>query len=425
MKKRLVSFLLVLALVLTMIPVLSASALAVPHARIRVNFYFDGNAPMPAWITAGTFYEPQNPRAIRPDYDPYGPYTPYPYSPIYPTINYEKQYFRAGDMVNPIDKPMTEGSYVLRYKTLDSDPTYYGVYDYPFSIGKPILRIVAEDQYINVGCPLPSFFGAYRLEGLIDGLPFELTPDQINITTNGVRIDIPGDYPLLVMGPSYESEHYRLQYVPGTLHVRTGYAPYYPVNPYNPYNPYYRPNYVNYRTTRNPVYYTNELTSYTDTANGDWFFEAAEYCRKMGIMGGVAYRAFGANVLVNRGTVMTALARLGGVNTENSYPWYQRGMEWCRDTGISTDGNPLKKITREQAVYMLYRYAKFANRNYYQCCEISGYSDYSALRHYAREAMAWAVAAKIVRPENNKLCPQALVSRAELAQMMMNLCLNA
>lgn len=68
-------------------------------------------------------------------------------------------------------------------------------------------------------------------------------------------------------------------------------------------------------------------------------------------------QGFDPDGTVTRGTLMTILARMDGVDTAGGRTWYEKGMAWAVSAGVSDGANPEGVITREQAAVMLYRYA--------------------------------------------------------------------
>ena len=90
--------------------------------------------------------------------------------------------------------------------------------------------------------------------------------------------------------------------------------------------------------------------------DSDWFAGAVDYVYRNGMMNGVGGGLFDPNGSVTRGMLMTVLARMAGVNTAGSQPWYKAGMDWAKAVGVSDGTNPEGSITREQVAVMLYRY---------------------------------------------------------------------
>ena len=114
---------------------------------------------------------------------------------------------------------------------------------------------------------------------------------------------------------------------------------------------------------------------------------------------------------------MTMLARLDGVNTEGGATWYEKGLRWAVENGISDGTVPESPVTREQFVTMLCRYAgAVADRN------VESFSDYENISDWALAAVKWAVSNGIMLGYDGRLNPQGNVTRAETAVMMMRFC---
>ena len=79
-------------------------------------------------------------------------------------------------------------------------------------------------------------------------------------------------------------------------------------------------------------------------------------------------------------------------------------------------------MTREQAVTMLWRFAKAQSFDTTQGgMAIREYDDYDSLSEYAREAMAWAVNTEILKGSNNRLLPDTSCTRAQLVTLLYRL----
>ena len=79
-------------------------------------------------------------------------------------------------------------------------------------------------------------------------------------------------------------------------------------------------------------------------------------------------------------------------------------------------------MTREQAATMLWRFAKAQGFDTTQGgMAIREFDDYDSLSEYAREAMAWAVNAGILKGSGNRLMPAADCTRAQLVTLLYRL----
>lgn len=97
--------------------------------------------------------------------------------------------------------------------------------------------------------------------------------------------------------------------------------------------------------------------SFKDVPQNSWFAGAVQYVTSNSLMNGTSTTAFSPNANMSRGMLMTVLARYAGESTEGGTVWYEKGMNWAKNKGISDGSAPNRNITREQLAAMLYRYA--------------------------------------------------------------------
>ncbi|MCI8438399.1 MAG: hypothetical protein HFF73_02615 [Oscillospiraceae bacterium] len=155
---------------------------------------------------------------------------------------------------------------------------------------------------------------------------------------------------------------------------------------------------------------------YTDVKGPDWFYNNVEYMWKHYLMSGVSDTQFAPNTTTNRGMIWTILARMNNVRTDINpgSTWYEKGMLWCKEQGITDGTNPLSDITREQLVTMLWRNAGKQSGN----GDLSKFSDSADVSEYAVTAMRWAVGNGILNGENGQINPQGTATRAQVAAMV-------
>ena len=116
--------------------------------------------------------------------------------------------------------------------------------------------------------------------------------------------------------------------------------------------------------------------------------------------------------------VMTVLARMDGQNTDGGSVWYERGVAWAKEKGISDGTNPEGSVTREQLAVMLYRYAGEPAMD--KMDSLSSFSDRSKASGYAEQALQWAVKNGIMGGNSDgTLNPDGNATRAEVAAMLM------
>ena len=161
------------------------------------------------------------------------------------------------------------------------------------------------------------------------------------------------------------------------------------------------------------------LAYFSDLNAALWYHEAVDYVVGRGIMNGTGNgTTFSPYMYLNRAMMMTMLARMNGVDTTTGSTWYEVGVKWAVDNGISDGTDIGGAITREQMVTMLYRYAgsPVVIGSY-----SAAFSDVESVSDWAANAMNWAAAVGVIRGKGNgTLDPQGLATRAEVAQFFMN-----
>lgn len=119
---------------------------------------------------------------------------------------------------------------------------------------------------------------------------------------------------------------------------------------------------------------------------------------------------------------MTVLARLDGVDTTGGDKWYTKGVEWAVENELSDGTNPTGKVTREQFVTILYRYAQYKGIDVSvgEDTNILSYNDALEISEYAVPAIQWACGAGVVEGDDNaNLNPEDGSTRAAAATMLM------
>ena len=133
------------------------------------------------------------------------------------------------------------------------------------------------------------------------------------------------------------------------------------------------------------------------------------------LMNGTSTTAFSPNGNMSRGMLMTVLARYAGESTDGGTVWYEKGMNWAKNKGVSDGSAPNASITREQLAAMLYRYAGEPSVS----ADLSAYTDTVDISPYASKAVEWCVAKGILSGKSaTRLAPQDTATRAECAAML-------
>lgn len=155
--------------------------------------------------------------------------------------------------------------------------------------------------------------------------------------------------------------------------------------------------------------------SFKDVPQNSWFAGAVQYVTSSSLMNGTSTTAFSPSATMSRGMLMTVLARYAGESTEGGTVWYEKGMNWAKNKGISDGSAPNRNITREQLAAMLYRYAGEPDG----AADLSAYADAGSVSAYAETAVQWCVKNGILTGKtSSSLAPKATATRAECAAML-------
>lgn len=155
--------------------------------------------------------------------------------------------------------------------------------------------------------------------------------------------------------------------------------------------------------------------SFKDVPQNSWFASAVQYVTSNSLMNGTSTTAFSPSTTMSRGMLMTVLARYAGESTEGGTVWYEKGMNWAKNKGISDGSAPNRNITREQLAAMLYRYAGEPDG----AADLSAYTDAGSVSAYAEKAVQWCVKNGILTGKTSStLAPKATATRAECAAML-------
>lgn len=173
---------------------------------------------------------------------------------------------------------------------------------------------------------------------------------------------------------------------------------------------------------------------YSDVKDDDWFYEAVKYVTENKLFEGDEGK-FNPGDDMTRAMMATVLWRMEG---EPEAPactftdvlegeWYYKAVCWAAEKkvveGYSPEQfDPLKPITREEMVLMLYRYAAFKGLDVSGAAELTEFKDADKISDWALDAMKWAVANKLVEGDEYYLTPGATANRAQVAALLMRYC---
>ena len=153
-----------------------------------------------------------------------------------------------------------------------------------------------------------------------------------------------------------------------------------------------------------------------DDAGAHWAKDAITFVSARELFNGVSDTAFAPDSSMSRAMLMTVLARLEGVDTASGGEWYESGMAWAVEHGISDGSAGNSDITREQLAVMLYRYFGEPETG----GSLDGFADAANVSSWARDALSWAVeSGLIVGTGDGRLDPGGRATRAEVATILM------
>ncbi len=167
-----------------------------------------------------------------------------------------------------------------------------------------------------------------------------------------------------------------------------------------------------------------------DVKKTDWFAQSVIYVIDKGIMKGTGDNEFSPNMDTTRAMVVTMLYRLDAnepKNLENKFSdvekgsWYADPVNWAANEKIVNgmgDGSfkPNDKLTREQLVTVMYRYAEYKKYDVSKLNELKEYKDVNKVSKWAMKPMQWAVENGIISGmTKDTLAPQEGATRAQMA----------
>ena len=155
--------------------------------------------------------------------------------------------------------------------------------------------------------------------------------------------------------------------------------------------------------------------SFADTA-GHWSANAVAFVTARSLFRGVSETAFQPDEPMTRGMLATVLARYDGQDTSGGSVWYEKGMAWAAEKGISDGSQPERALSRQELAVMLYRYAGQPAAS----GSLEAFPDSSSAASWAEQALRWAVSGGLLQGNDaGELNPQGPATRGEVAAMLM------
>ena len=186
---------------------------------------------------------------------------------------------------------------------------------------------------------------------------------------------------------------------------------------------------------------------FPDTSAADWYSDAVSYALGSGIMSGYADGDFGTTDSIKRQDFILMLARYAGVDLDTykdvectltdvqDGAYYEAAINWALAEGVTTgyDNGEFgvgDKMTREQIVTFLYRYAQAIGVDVTVddgAAEAlaAQYADFGKVSSFSKEAIVWALETGVISGKNpTTIAPQGSAQRCQVAQIMYNIFLN-
>ncbi|MBE6909117.1 MAG: hypothetical protein E7474_06050 [Ruminococcaceae bacterium] len=179
--------------------------------------------------------------------------------------------------------------------------------------------------------------------------------------------------------------------------------------------------------------------TYADVASGAWYAAAVESATRNGIAEGTSETTFSPDASMNRAMFVTMLARMhrltdGAVILDGDASfadvaddaWYAQTVRWAADNGVTKgeDGNfvPLRVISRQELVTMLYRYAQSQGMSaLFSDSALEKFSDAADVAPWALDAMRWGCSHGILQGDGlGHVTPAAPATRAQALTMLLN-----
>lgn len=176
-----------------------------------------------------------------------------------------------------------------------------------------------------------------------------------------------------------------------------------------------------------------EIEKFTDI-NNHWAKDSIDFVIAQGLFTGTSDTEFAPDSSMTRSMLATVLYRYEkNPEIDGSYPffrdvqknsWYSDGIAWAAKAnivkGITSDFfAPNEKLTREQLITMLYRYAQHKGIDVTAKADLNSYNDSDKIADWSKLAMEWAVSTGLLQGRNNKmLAPSDGITRGEAAEIL-------
>ena len=172
---------------------------------------------------------------------------------------------------------------------------------------------------------------------------------------------------------------------------------------------------------------------FTDVKGDQWYANFVDYAYNHGLMAGTGSSTFSPNQTMTRGMLVTVIHAIAGKpapTTGNHFSdvkandYFAPAVTWCYENGIvagtgAKTFSPNQKVTREQMVAIMMKFANHTGADVSKRADLSKYSDAGKIEGYAVDAFKWAVASGVISGSSDTtLSPKAGAVRAECAVVL-------
>ncbi|MBQ6262321.1 MAG: S-layer homology domain-containing protein [Clostridia bacterium] len=179
---------------------------------------------------------------------------------------------------------------------------------------------------------------------------------------------------------------------------------------------------------------------FSDVDENRWSYESIKFAYENGYMLGVGGDRFDPSGTMNRAMVVTVLWRRDGSPAVDYSPvfgdvkdgkWYTTAVLWAQSRGVvngtsDTTFSPEGKITREQLVTMLFRYADYKKLDTGSTASIAQFPDADAVSGWAKAAVVWATDKGIIKGnrigDKDYIAPKGKATREQFAAIIQRFC---
>ena len=178
------------------------------------------------------------------------------------------------------------------------------------------------------------------------------------------------------------------------------------------------------------------VNPFKDVKSSDWFYEGVKFANQQELFNGTASDTFSPDDAMTRAMLVTVLWRLDGKTAATkassfvdvpAKEYYTEAVAWAAENGIvngvdATHFAPNDEVTREQIAAILFRYAEKKGVDTGKRANLNAFPDANKVSSYAKEALAWANAAGLVKGSNENgkdyLNPTGSATRAQVATIL-------